>query len=249
MDIEGDIDAATVESVRNIFDESHKKALRARTTKCPEVKNDFAAFGDHFGINSRGGSVPAAMTIGRMFRREQKHLQVGFPMTGNSGGPQNCISACVLILAGTVDREIGDSAIIGIHRPYLSNTTLTTDQVMVVYADMLKDMRAYLREMNVSERLATDMLATEPESVHVLTRAELKNYGLAGLDPAEQQRRAIYNEARDVQEANKLGLDRLEYTRRKFLGINLCIYNSTTGKRMTDGEGFDCRRRVLMTGR
>jgi hypothetical protein len=113
---------------------------------------------------------------------------------------------------------------------------------------MLQDMRTYLREMNVSERLANDMLATEPERVHVLTGAELKSYGLAGLDPAEQQRRAIGNEVRDVDEANQLGLDRLEYTRRKSLGINLCVYNSTTGELMTHLEMFACRRRILTTG-
>jgi Clp protease len=242
MDIEGDIDAATVESIKKIFDESHEKALKARTTKCPEIKNDFAAFGDHYGINSRGGSVSAAMTIGRMFRKENKHLFVD----------RNCISACVLILAGAVDREIGKSAIIGIHRPYLGTTPqhpLTTDQVRSGYTAMLQDMRIYLREMNVSERLANDMLATEPERVHVLTGAELKSYGLAGLDPAEQQRRAIGNEARDVYEANQLGLDRQEYTRRKSLGISLCFYSLTTGELMTDGEVLECRRRILTTGR
>jgi hypothetical protein len=176
-----------------------------------------------------------------MFRKENKHLFV----------ERNCISACVLILAGAVDREIGSSGIIGIHRPYLGTTSqrpLTTDQVRSAYTAMLQDIRTYLREMNISERLADDMLATEPERVHVLTKAELKSYGLAGLDPAEQQRRAIGNEAWDVYEANKLGLDRREYTRRKSLGIDSCIYNSTTGKQMTDGEVLDCRRRILTTG-
>jgi hypothetical protein len=113
---------------------------------------------------------------------------------------------------------------------------------------MLQDIRAYLREMDVSAQLADDMLATEPERIHVLTQAELKEYGLARVDPAEQQRRAILNEARDVQEANQLGLDRREYTRRKSLGISSCIFNSATGQYMTDGEMLDCRRRVLTTG-
>jgi len=113
---------------------------------------------------------------------------------------------------------------------------------------MLQDIRAYLREMDVSERLADDMLAIEPERVHILTQVELSAYGLARVDSAEQQRRAIANEARDVQEANQLGLDRREYTRRKSLGINSCIFNSATGKYMTDGEMLDCRRRILTTG-
>src|ERR1700737_149118 len=103
--------------------------------------------------------------------------------------------------------------------------------------------------MNVSERLADDMLAIEPERVRNLSQAELKGSGLATLAPAEQQRRAIENEARDVREAAQLGLDRREYTRRKALGINACIFNSMTGKYMSDGEMFDCRRRILTTGR
>jgi hypothetical protein len=113
---------------------------------------------------------------------------------------------------------------------------------------MLDNIHLYLREMGVSERLADDMLATEPERVHILTEAELKSYGLADVDPAERQRRAISNEERDVQEAKTLGLDRREYTRRKALGIELCIYNSRTGAHMTDGEMLDCRKRILTTG-
>jgi hypothetical protein len=70
---------------------------------------------------------------------------------------------------------------------------------------MLQDMRAYLREVHVSVRLADDMLAIEPQRIRILTRAELTEYGLAKVDPAEQQRRAIESEARDVAEANQLG--------------------------------------------
>jgi hypothetical protein len=104
---------------------------------------------------------------------------------------------------------------------------------------MLEDMRAYLREMNVSERLADDMLAIEPQRIRVLTSAELTDYGLERVDPAEQQRRAVENEARDVEEANRLGLDRMEYTRRKTLAESLC---------QTEPVFFECERRVLRAG-
>jgi ATP-dependent protease ClpP protease subunit len=243
MDIDGEIDPRTVESVEKLFGQYHERQAKVRAGSKCEVRRelDFAAFGTHYGINSPGGSVPAAMAIGRIFRREHAHLIVD----------HNCISACILILAGAVDRHIGSTAVVGIHRPYLGTTPqqgLTTDQVKDAYARMLQDIRAYLREMDVSAQLADDMLATEPERIHVLTQAELKAYGLARVDPAEQQRRAIEKEARDVQEANQLGLDRREYTRRKSLGISSCIFNSTTGQYMTDGEMLDCRRRVLTTG-
>jgi hypothetical protein len=105
-------------------------------------------------------------------------------------------------------------------------------------------MRSYLSEMNVSQRLANDMLATEPENNRILTEAELKAYRLTGVDPAEQQRRAIQKEAADIKEANELGLDRLEYTRRKSLGGILCD-NLSTG----DYSAFiACKRSILKHG-
>jgi hypothetical protein len=108
-------------------------------------------------------------------------------------------------------------------------------------------MRSYLREMNVSPRLADDMLATEPEHNHILTDAELKAYRLIGVDPIEQQRRSIEKEAADVSEANQLGLDRQEYTRRKMLGETLCAY--TAGGALADGRHYeDCKIHFLKTG-
>ncbi len=186
------------------------------------------------GSSHKGSSSNVCVGIGRIFRKQRAALFVD----------GTCISACVLILAGAIQREIGDSAVVGIHRPYLGTTpqrSVTTDQVKNAYRAVLQDMRVYLREMNITDRLADDMLATEPENAHILTQAELKAYGLAGVDPAEQQARAIEKEARDVQEANQLGLDRREYTRRKALGENLCP--------VTDAEWWKCRQRVMRTGR
>jgi hypothetical protein len=120
--------------------------------------------------------------------------------------------------------------------------------VLRTYGALLVDIRAYLREMNVSEQLADAMLAIEPERMHVLTGSELRRYGLAGVDPAEQQRRAIRNEALDVEEANKLGLDRMEYTRRKSLGESICAYGPT-GRAVSDYmEFWNCKQRILKTG-
>jgi hypothetical protein len=243
--IVGEIDATTVDKVRRLFDELHEVTAHGGEITVSARSGGSVTctvYGEGYEINSRGGDVNAAMAIGRMFRKEHAHIQVD----RNSV----CISACVLILAGAVDRELV-FGLVGIHRPYLATTPqqpMMAKQVTESYRAMLDNIHLYLREMGVSERLADDMLATEPERVHILTEAELKSYGLADVDPAERQRRAISNEARDVQEANKLGLDRREYTRRKALGIESCIYNSRTGAHMTDGEMLDCRRRILTTG-
>jgi tetratricopeptide (TPR) repeat protein len=246
MDIDGEIDNNTVESVRKLFAQYHDQQNRVRSgsTRCEEQRGnvDFSAYGSHYGTNSPGGSVAAAMAIGRMFRREGAWL----------GVDGVCVSACVLILAGAVDRQLVNAGTVGIHRPYLATSPqrpLAADQMKNAYGAMLQDIRSYLHEMNVSERLADDMLAIAPERVHMLSSAELDAYGLAGVDAAEQQRRAIENEVRDVEEANKLGLDRREYTRRKALGESLCLF-TVAGEPMTDYSQFwTCKQRVLQTGK
>jgi ATP-dependent protease ClpP protease subunit len=238
MDIDGEIDSATVESVRKLFGQYHEREakVKAGSIKC-DAAFDAAAYGVHYGINSPGGSVPSAMAIGRMFRKENAGLGVN----------GICISACVLILAGAVDRNFQEGSKVGIHRPYLATTpqqTPTPDQVKKSYGAMLQDIRSYLREMNVSEQLASDMLGIPPERVHILTPSELWVYGLAGVDPAEQQRLAIEEEAREVQEANQLGLDRREYIRRKAIGEDLCAKRATGDY----AEFWNCKQRVLKSG-
>ena len=156
-----------------------------------------------------------------------------------------CVSACVLILAGAVERDLLVGRV-GIHRPYLDTTPqkpLTADEVRGGYGRLLEVLYAYLREMNVSERLANDMLAVEPEKVRYLNKAEPEAYGLENIDPIEQQTRAVEREMRDVQAANQLGLSRRENTRRKALGNDLC--SQVGGLR----EVIDCEDRVLRTGR
>jgi hypothetical protein len=237
MNIIGDIDPSTVDRVKSLLAtlDERKRTIANGSAPCTESGPSFGLSNkSFFQINSRGGNVLAAMAIGRMFRKENAWIQV----------QGSCISACVLILAGAVDRFIDKSAQIGIHRPYFSTTPnkpLEPDQVRKAYGQMLQDIRTYLREMNVSERLADDMLDTAPQSVRFLTRAELVAYDLAGVDPAERRRRAIAQEARDVKEANDLGLDRMEYNRRKALGDNVCVYK--------EGTDFVCKRRVMSTGR
>jgi hypothetical protein len=246
IDIGGEITAATAESVSKLFKEFHEQETKVASgvtcddSAARENTPDFSAYGNHFGINSPGGSVAAAMAIGRMLRRENAWMGVNGV----------CFSACVFVLAGAVDRHIGKSSQVGIHRPYIRSrpdTPLAIDQVKQTYARALQDMRSYLREMNVSPRLADDILATEPENNHILTETELRAYRLTGVDPAEQQRRAVQREIADIQEANQLGLDRLEYTQRKRLGDNLCLF-SANGKLADGVEYWDCKKRILKTG-
>jgi hypothetical protein len=80
--------------------------------------------------------------------------------------PGACNSACVLLFAAGVHRSFNDHASkLGIHRPYLEVPAqdISPDAVKNGYRQMLRSVRDYLREMNVSEQLADAMFRVEPE--------------------------------------------------------------------------------------
>jgi hypothetical protein len=119
--------------------------------------------GKSIDINSPGGNLDAAMAIGRLLRKNR--VTISIPKDGE------CVSACVMIYAGAVRRSA--SGKVGIHRPYLnqsiSSQLQAPDKLRSNYEQMLQTLRAYLREMNVSERLAEDMLKIAPADVRYLS--------------------------------------------------------------------------------
>jgi hypothetical protein len=159
-------------------------------------------------IDGPGGNVAAAMTIGLMLRHAR------MPISIPAGA--ECTSACVMVLAGAVQRRYGGK--VGIHRPYFAfsrSEQLESVDVKARYSALLREMRSFLREMNISEQLADDMLGIEPAAVRYLSYKELQQYGLKSIDPIEQ-------ETLDLQDAQSLGLDRREYIRRQALQKTKC---------------------------
>lgn len=234
IDIQGEITAATVESVSKLLDQFHEQQRKVRSgSPCDKSGLDISDLKAVNRINSTGGNINAAMALGRLLRKERASLDVAGV----------CYSACVLVLAGAVERNVGMAAKVGIHRPYFGTTPekpLAADQIKDAYVQMLQEMRTYLREVHVPQRLADDMLAVEPENNRLLTKAELKSYRLMGVDADEQQTRAIAKETTDVQDANRMNLDRREYTRRKALVARECPRAS---------KYSDCYAEVMRTGK
>jgi hypothetical protein len=111
---------------------------------------------------------------------------------------------------------------VGIHRPYFEvpQQQASSDRVKELYQKTLQDIRAYFREMNVSEQLADVMLRTNPENMRVLNDAALNAYGLTFEDP-------IAHEARELADAQSIGVSRQEYIRRKALADSRCIFVSS----------------------
>jgi ATP-dependent protease ClpP protease subunit len=222
MEIVGTIDSSTFEKFKRLIDGVHERAIR-------EKKEAQLAL-ELVGLNSPGGSVPAAMAIGRILRKER--LTAIVPFDGE------CYSACVLIFAGAVSRM--NAGKVGIHRPYLelNRQEVSAENVKDSYQRMLQEIRSYFREINVSDQLADAMLRIEPEEVRLLDDVALSNYGLTPTDPIEQ-------ETQDLQDAKAWGLNRQEYIRRKSTAARMCPGKYNFGAPDPDSE---CYQTTMKTG-
>jgi hypothetical protein len=150
VQINGEINDATVGQLKDLIDKTRRKA---------EASKSFFSFLSAE-LNSPGGGVEAAMAIGRLVRKNEASVIV------NRGAI--CFSSCVLILAGGSFRSFEGK--IGIHRPYFAvpSGDVSAENVNAAYQGMLQGLRAYLREMNVVEGLADAMLRIDPENIRLL---------------------------------------------------------------------------------
>jgi len=175
-------------------------------------------------LNSPGGDISAAMTIGRIIRKSRGHTMV----EGNAA----CASACVLIFGAGISRILLEGARIGIHRPALAAVPRERDMndIKVIADQTARELRTYAVEMNMTQRLIDDMLLVPPDSVRWLSAEERQNYGLGLLDP-------VYEETATLDAANRYNITPAEYRRRNALA-KLCewltedeMYGILEGKR------------------
>jgi len=159
-------------------------------------------------LNSLGGDLRSAIEIGRLLRASRS---AAFVSDGNV-----CISACVMILAGAVDRIVDPNGAIGIHRPYsLLNTEIDQARANKDYRELERLTRDYLHDMNIPGGLFDAMVRIPADDVHLLTKEEIREYSLDSTDPVEA-------EMVDAAEASKYGLTRPELLNRRRESRRLC---------------------------
>ncbi len=150
----------------------------------------------HLHIASPGGDVSAAMQIGEVLRKTTASVF--------SSGP--CHSACVFVAVGAVERNLSG---IGVHRPFFAQTRandfVEADQR---YKKLIRTVRTYLDEMNISDDLMRIMLAVPPGEMQVLSPVEAKRIGINGID-------AAWDEYKTAQEARIYGLTSAELRKRQ----------------------------------
>jgi len=89
--------------------------------------------------------------------------------------------------------------------------------------------------MNLSQLLYDDMLLTPSYDIKILSPKKLVKYGLSGDDP-------VWREAKEVGQAKRLGISRIELGRRKRLVEKVCSPKSQRG----DMDGYvECSDRIM----
>jgi hypothetical protein len=153
-------------------------------------------------LNSEGGSVDAAISIGRHIRQLKYNNPVGTPFVWVNSG-QKCISSCVLILAGGLLRSV--SGTVGIHRPFLiEDSNYSPEQQKKIYARIEKSIKDYLEEVNVPVSLYDTMFRIPTTQIRYLTTRELQDLNLNENDP-------YFQEANQANAAKKLNMSKINY--------------------------------------
>lgn len=176
-------------------DRRFSAVLKQAETQSEEWKTDRT-----LRLDSDGGDVATAMSIGRLVRR----AQITTIVQENS----KCASSCVLILAGGVWRIAWGNSRIGLHRPYFADSSRATangyEGFQQVYDSVLKAHNAYFIEMRIGNGLLEQMVQIPSNDIRWIDHATASRLNLLGMD-------ATYAEWERAQQIAKKGRACIEW--------------------------------------
>ena len=186
-------------------------------------------------LNSKGGDIDAALKIGKLIRVHQMQTLVF----------DECNSSCVIVFASGVRRyanielwgPIPNGAKVGIHRPY-TTAEGSYEKHRHKFREVERQIKQFLREGGVSERLWDDMVKISPENIKFLSQKEAIDYGLNGEDPA-------YADFVDGKKAKQYGITRAKYLKRKAMIKEKCESNTQVLADTTGKELQQCKQNIL----
>jgi len=147
-------------------------------------------------FNSRGGNVVASMVFGHILRELKVAGVVG---RFESGSPYagECLSACVYAMMGAVRRVAPPGSEVALHRMSIietesvggderagggrSDTHSPSTRLTRSFADqsMIAVLKRYAQRMGVNPALVGAAESLPPDSVHVLSREEMRRWSFA----------------------------------------------------------------------
>ncbi|MWD28866.1 hypothetical protein E0K89_015405 [Aquicoccus sp. SCR17] len=123
-------------------------------------------------LNSSGGSVQDALSLGRRLREAGMEIEMG--------AQDVCLSACPYLLAGGSERRVDRRARVGLHQHYFGESTILPAFVAVENIQRGQgEVMAYLDEMGVDPMVMTHALGTPPDEIYLLVPDELTRYRMA----------------------------------------------------------------------
>ena len=139
-------------------------------------------------VDSPGGLVVSSMRLGLLFRQLGAAVVVGRVSPG--GGPNqflsaNCASACVYALMGAKKRVVPPQSRLVLHRMYAfesfggSGQEGSSLQKTYSNAELAGKLQQYARMMGVSPDVVRAAESIQPESIKVVSQAELRRWRLA----------------------------------------------------------------------
>ena len=171
--IKGELVQADIEAFTAIAETARKDAAAFMASKGIDTPPPGMGF-VNVAIDSRGGSIWVAMSIGRIIRK--------YAFTTRVEVGASCVSACVYLLAAGQGRYVGGR--VGIHRPYIPNDGVTSARAKKAqYEGINAQARQYLEAMGLPASLHDRMMETPPDRVTWLTEQELSTYGLMKVGP------------------------------------------------------------------
>ena len=159
-------------------------------------------------LNSKGGNVSESLKMGRILREGNYTVFIRSDAV--------CYSSCVFLLAAGVKRIVEGK--VGIHRTYFSeiDDQLPRKEIQRQRQIIIKDIKAYLSEMDVSDSLAEDMLSIPPEKIKLLSQSELNRYRLIGIDASAEEKEI-------ATRAREFNLSSAQYRQRHAIAIDKCL--------------------------
>lgn len=142
-------------------------------------------------LNSPGGSVVAALEMGRIIRDTPGETAV------EGGG--SCSSSCVFLHSAGVMRNVFGDGLLGLHRPrfdYEEFAALSKLDARTAYAQVVEACEKYMREMGISDEVFKDMLRIPSHEIRFVDRDYAEQHDLVGKDPAWEE----WMRARDVKQ-------------------------------------------------
>ena len=130
-------------------------------------------------LNSPGGNVGAAVSLGNLFRsRGVTAVVAGVTQSGVSM-PGGCYSACVYALVGASRRVVPGGSRVGIHRMQAATEDLTGSYERAEHRAAASTLMGYTARMGVDPSMIASAERTPSASIHVLSARELRRWGVA----------------------------------------------------------------------